>query len=201
MATLYKRWGHDPQKICGVTTLDVVRANKFVHEVTGCPIEKISVPVVGGYSGMGKCESAVPLFSQDPAARGLSHEQKFQLMSRLQDASEEVASAKNGKGVATLSAAYAGGRFGQAVLAGLSGERTTESAFVKTDGKVYQDFEYFATRVTFGPKGVERVHPIGPISDDEQERLDGAAATLREEIDEGVRYADTVAKDNNYRDA
>merc|ERR1719356_1389862 len=196
MAKLYESRGLDPHKICGVTTLDVVRANKFVHEATDCPIEKISVPVVGGFSGMMKSESAVPLFSQDPAARGLSHEQRQQLISRLHDASEEVASAKNGKGVATLSAAYASGRFGQAVLAGLSGERTTETAFVKTDGKVYQDFEYFTTKVTFGPNGVERVHPIGPITDAEKRVLDAAAETLREEIAEGVRYAAKNAKED-----
>jgi len=196
MAKLYELWGLDPRRICGVTTLDVVRANKFVHEATGCPIEKVGVPVVGGFSGMMRSESAVPLFSQDAAARGLSHEQREQLIGRLHDASEEVSAAKNGKGVATLSAAYASGRFGQAVLAGLSGERTTETAFVKTGGDVYQDFEFFATKVTFGPNGVERVHPIGPITDDEKKRLDLVAATLREEIDEGVRYATKNARES-----
>merc|ERR1711871_1863269 len=35
MAKLYEKKGLDPKKIVGVTTLDVVRANKFVSEITG----------------------------------------------------------------------------------------------------------------------------------------------------------------------
>merc|ERR1712217_6741 len=34
MCELYKKAGLDPKKICGVTSLDIVRANKFVHEQT-----------------------------------------------------------------------------------------------------------------------------------------------------------------------
>merc|ERR1719284_1638568 len=34
MAELYKKKGLDPMKIIGITTLDVVRANKFVGEIT-----------------------------------------------------------------------------------------------------------------------------------------------------------------------
>merc|ERR1712203_189983 len=45
MCELYKKKGLDPKKICGVTTLDVVRANKFVHEITGVPVENIDVHV------------------------------------------------------------------------------------------------------------------------------------------------------------
>merc|ERR1712070_1250645 len=35
MAELYKKKGLDPMKIVGVTTLDCVRANKFVGDMTG----------------------------------------------------------------------------------------------------------------------------------------------------------------------
>merc|ERR1712110_166978 len=51
MCELYKKKGLDPKKICGVTSLDIVRANKFVHEITGVPVENIDVPVVGGHAG------------------------------------------------------------------------------------------------------------------------------------------------------
>lgn len=51
----------DPKKLFGVTTLDVVRAETFVAEITG---EKnpanLNIPVIGGHSG----ETIVPLFSQ-----------------------------------------------------------------------------------------------------------------------------------------
>merc|ERR1719361_2105275 len=35
MCELWKKAGLNPNKIVGVTSLDVVRANKFVHEITG----------------------------------------------------------------------------------------------------------------------------------------------------------------------
>merc|ERR1719446_708441 len=71
MCELYKKAGLDPKKLCGVTSLDIVRANKFVHELTGVPVEKIDVPVVGGHAGT----TILPLFSQVPAASSLSEEQ------------------------------------------------------------------------------------------------------------------------------
>ena len=51
----------NPKKLFGVTTLDVVRAETFVAEVTGAksPADT-KIPVIGGHSG----ETIVPLFSQ-----------------------------------------------------------------------------------------------------------------------------------------
>merc|ERR1719420_1761819 len=46
MAELYKKKGLDPKKIIGVTTLDCVRANKFVSEITGEPVDSVNVPVI-----------------------------------------------------------------------------------------------------------------------------------------------------------
>merc|ERR1712056_115415 len=61
MAELYKKKGLDPKKIVGVTTLDCVRANKFVGDMTGKHPRDISVPVIGGHAGT----TILPLFSQD----------------------------------------------------------------------------------------------------------------------------------------
>ena len=33
-----------------ITTLDVVRADKFVHEMTGAPMTDVSVPVIGAWA-------------------------------------------------------------------------------------------------------------------------------------------------------
>merc|ERR1719203_1859461 len=52
MCELYKKAGLDPKKICGVTSLDIVRANKFVHEETAMTLDSIDVPVVGGHAGV-----------------------------------------------------------------------------------------------------------------------------------------------------
>merc|ERR1712160_112642 len=64
MAELYKKKGLDENKIVGVTTLDCVRANKFVAEATGKNPNFINVPVVGGHAGV----TILPLFSQAKAA-------------------------------------------------------------------------------------------------------------------------------------
>merc|ERR1719240_2425838 len=65
MAELYKKKGLDPMKIVGVTTLDCVRANKFVGEITGKNPSFINVPVVGGHAGT----TILPVFSQDKTAK------------------------------------------------------------------------------------------------------------------------------------
>merc|ERR1719272_2656739 len=50
MAELYKAKGLDPKKIVGVTTLDCVRANKFVAEIQGVDPNDVEVPVIGGHA-------------------------------------------------------------------------------------------------------------------------------------------------------
>merc|ERR1712241_549160 len=117
MCELYKGAGLDPKKICGVTSLDIVRANKFVGEITGPGLESIDVPVVGGHAGV----TILPLFSQVPAMNGMSAEKVIAMDKHVQDAGTDVVNAKGGKGSATLSMAYAGAKFGNAVLCGLAG--------------------------------------------------------------------------------
>lgn len=126
MARLYEKAGYDPRKILGITSLDTIRANKFVHEASKVPIEDIQVPVIGGYSGSMSGPSVVPLFSQDRTARRLPDGSLADLMRRVQDAGVEVVDAKKGKGSSTLSMAYAAARLAQAVLSGLAGERRAD---------------------------------------------------------------------------
>lgn len=183
MAKLYEKAGLDPSKIIGITSLDVIRANKFVHEETDAPIERINVPVVGGFSS----PSAVPLFSQDSYASKIPEYRRAELISRIQEAGNEVVEAKKGKGSATLSMAYSAARFAQAVLSGLSGVRTAETAFLKCS--VQPGLDYFASKVTFGPTGVEGVEPLGRLSQTEQSQLKEATILLAEDIQHGLLYA------------
>merc|ERR1711964_833027 len=104
-------------------------------------------------------------------------------------AGTEVVNAKNGKGSATLSMAYAGARLGKAVLAGLTGKQTTECAYVPCDGMDIAETPYFTTKVTFGRNGVELIHPVGPLTQYEQTRLQEATTQLAGEIDTGLQYA------------
>merc|ERR1712160_61842 len=164
MAEMYIKKGLDPLKVVGVTTLDIVRANKFVAEMTGKSVSDISIPVVGGHAG----KTILPLFSQDPIAAQLSEDFIQALDERTQNGGTEVVDAKAGKGSATLSMAYAGARFGGAVLQGLAGTPTTECAYVKSS---VTDLPYFSSRVTFGVNGVQSVAELGAMSAHEEERL------------------------------
>merc|ERR1712113_861376 len=150
MAELYKKKGLDPMKIVGITTLDCVRANKFVAEITGKDPRFIRVPVIGGHAGV----TIMPVFSQDKVANSIAADKIPDLDKHVQDAGTDVVNAKGGKGSATLSMAYAGARLGSAVLRGLSGRRAVECAYVASD---VTDLPYFASKVVFGDKGVSKV--------------------------------------------
>jgi len=180
MAELYKKKGLDPLKIIGITTLDVVRANKFVGEITGKNPNFINVPVIGGHAGT----TILPLFSQDKVAKGIDDDKIPDLDKHVQDAGTDVVNAKGGKGSATLSMAYAGARFGKAVLAGLSGRRRVECAYCKSEG----DLPYFAQKVVLGAKGIMKVLPLGTLNEHETRRLDEVKKQLKEEIDSGLKY-------------
>lgn len=185
MGEFYAKKGLDPLKIVGVTTLDTVRANKFVSEKTGKPVSDIQIPVIGGHAGA----TILPLFSQDPIGKNLDVEEAKALDKRTQDGGTEVVNAKNGKGSATLSMAYAGARFGYAVLNGLGGTPTTECAYVKS---TVTDLAYFSSKVTFGTGGVEKVHDLGQLNDMEKERLEEVKAQLKSEIDTGLKFAESL---------
>ncbi len=97
----------DAQRLFGVTTLDVVRAETFVAEITGArsPAET-TIPVIGGHSG----ETIVPLFSQAKPPVKIPADKMADLVKRVQFGGDEVVKAKDGAGSATLSMAYAGFR-------------------------------------------------------------------------------------------
>merc|ERR1719261_2173116 len=126
MAELYKKKGLDPMKIVGVTTLDCVRANKFVGDMTGKHPKDINIPVIGGHAGV----TIMPVFSQDPISATIDASKIEALDKRTQDAGTEVVNAKNGKGSATLSMAYAGARLASSILSGRAGKPTVECAYV-----------------------------------------------------------------------
>merc|ERR1712038_241769 len=182
---LYKKKGLDPTKIVGVTTLDCVRANKFVANITGQHPSAIEVPVIGGHTGV----TIMPVFSQDKFGATIDAKLIPDLDKKTQDAGTEVVNAKNGKGSATLSMAYAGARLGKAVLAGLAGVDTTECAYVLSD---ISELPYFTSKVVFGKEGVKEVLKVGDLNEYEKNRLAEASAQLKGEIETGLNYA----KDN-----
>merc|ERR1712050_524598 len=148
-----------------------------VQEITGKPAK---IPVIGGHAG----KTILPLFSQDAAGASIDASKIPDLDVRVQDAGTEVVKAKNGKGSATLSMAYAGARLGRAVLSGLAGVPVTECAYVESS--VVGGLPYFASKVVFGKKGVEKVLPIGALSAHEQKRLEELTPILKGEIEDGL---------------
>lgn len=187
VAEVFKRKGvYDARKLFGVTTLDSIRAARFISEVAGTDPTQEHVNVVGGHSGI----TIIPLLSQT-RHRDLTREQRDALVHRIQFGGDEVVKAKNGAGSATLSMAQAGAKFANAVLAGLAGERgVTEAAYVDSPLYKSEGIEFFASPVTLGPEGVEKVHPIGEISSEEQELLAKCNETLKKNIAKGVAFAE-----------
>ena len=53
--------------------------------------------------------------------------------------------------------AYAGSRLGSSILAGLTGRRRVECAYVKSD---VEDMGYFTSKVVFGEGGVKKVRRV-----------------------------------------
>ncbi|EEB06702.1 malate dehydrogenase [Schizosaccharomyces japonicus yFS275] len=173
----------DSRKLIGVTTLDSVRASKFLSQVKGASPETIRVPIVGGHSGA----TIVPLLSQSGVQ--LSEKERDEIVHRIQFGGDEVVKAKAGAGSATLSMAYAGARMTNAVLRGLSGEvGVTECAYVESPLYTDQGVDFFSSRVTLGKEGAEDIHPVGLINDYETGLLETCLQNLKKSIKKGLSF-------------
>ena len=73
---------YNPAKIFGVTTLDIVRANKFISELKGLDPQDVNCPVVGGHAGI----TIMPLISQCTPAVEFPPDELKALTERIQDA-------------------------------------------------------------------------------------------------------------------
>uniref|UniRef100_A0A915NZN7 Malate dehydrogenase, mitochondrial n=1 Tax=Meloidogyne floridensis TaxID=298350 RepID=A0A915NZN7_9BILA len=188
---VYKNNGcYDPKKIFGVTLLDVVRAQTFVSELKNVDVTKTKIPVVGGHSGV----TIVPLLSQCQPKVQLSDGEIKALSERIQEAGTEVVKAKAGAvsldlfngtcGSATLSMALAAEYFVGSLVNALKGQKSVQCAYVRSD--VVQGLDYFAGPVELGPKGVEKILPLGELSSYEKQLVEKAIPDLKKEIAKGT---------------
>lgn len=146
-AVLEKLGVYDPRRVFGVTTLDVVRAARFLGGIAGADPADTRVTVIGGHSGA----TIVPLLSQTEKGKGITGEVYDQLVHRIQFGGDEVVKAKDGAGSATLSMAYAGATFTHALLRGLSGEKgVITPTFVKSPLYEDQGIDFFSSNVELG---------------------------------------------------
>jgi len=163
----------DEKRLFGVTTLDVVRASRFLGQIKDADPKDINVTVVGGHSGV----TIVPLLSQTPLGKDVKGEEYKALVKRIQFGGDEVVQAKAGTGSATLSMGYAGARFANSLIRALNGESgLIEPTFVKSPLYKSEGVEYFASNVELGTEGVKNILPLGELSAEEQELLKAALA-------------------------
>ncbi|KAI9049439.1 hypothetical protein LZ554_006471 [Drepanopeziza brunnea f. sp. 'monogermtubi'] len=183
----------DAKRLFGVTTLDVVRAETFVAEIVGEKNpQNLTIPVVGGHSG----ETIVPLFSQ--LSSKIPEEKLAALVKRVQFGGDEVVAAKDGAGSATLSMAYAGYRFAEAVLKALSGEKgIVTPTFIHLEGVPGGDAiaketgcDFFSVPVELGTSGAEKAqNPLTKLDEKEKVLLKACVEGLKGNIKKGVDFA------------
>lgn len=184
-ATLENAGVLDPAHLFGVTTLDVVRAARFTAGIVGAHPSETPVTVIGGHSG----PTIVPLLSQSSRGRTISGDAYDKLVYRIQFGGDEVVKAKDGAGSATLSMAYAGAKFTNTLLRGLNGEKgVVTPTFVKSPLFADQGIDFFASNVELGVNGVEKIHPIGPLSVEEKKLLDACLPELKKNIEKGKAF-------------
>merc|ERR1711899_135865 len=181
---VFKKAGkYNPAKIFGVTTLDVVRANKFISELKGLDPQDVNCPVVGGHAGI----TIMPLISQCTPSVEFPADQLKALTERIQDAGTEVVKAKAGAGSATLSMAYAAARFTDSLIKAMNGqEGVVECSYVASD---ITESPYFATPLVLGPNGVEKNLGLGTLTAFEQDLLKAAIPELNGSIKKGEQFA------------
>jgi len=185
----------DPTKVFGVTTLDVVRAETFVAEITGeRNPSSATVPVIGGHSG----ETIVPLFSLAKPSFKIDQDALDKLTYRVQFGGDEVVKAKDGLGSATLSMAWAGFRFAEKVLKAVKGEKgIIEPSFVYLPGveggaeiQKLTGCDFFSVPIELGPNGaVKAFNVVKDANEYEQKLLKACYTGLSGNISKGVEFA------------
>ena len=186
---IFKKEGVSTDKIYGVTTLDIVRANEFVAALGDKDPIDVHVPVVGGHAGV----TIIPVLSQ-LVPKGiidhLSADEISTLTERIQNAGTEVVQAKAGGGSATLSMAYAAARFADSVIRAMNGEEVVECAYIPTSNVHGVDVEYFSTPVLFAQDGTVKENlGLGAMNEFENNLVTAAQEQLKGEIAKGVEFA------------
>jgi len=190
----------NPKKLFGVTTLDVVRAQTFVGDITGeKDPRKLTIPVVGGHSG----NTIVPLFSQAKPSINIPSDKLDALVNRVQFGGDEVVKAKDGAGSATLSMAYAGFRFAESLIKAAKGEKgVVEPTFVYLPGveggaaiAKATGCDFFSVPVELGPNGAEKaINILTSANDYEKKLLDEAIKGLKTNIETGINFVKSPPK-------
>lgn len=180
---VYNRRGIDAgNRLFGITLLDSIRASTFIAAALHVSPHLIRIPVVGGHAGT----TIIPLLSQLPLGM-LRLLDIPDITTRIQFAGDEVVSAKEGTGSATLAMAYAASEFTTAVLRAMNGEENViEPAFVRQD---FENCRYFSSLVRLGKNGMEEALPLpSNMSFFEREAIEKAMPVLNKQAQKGVDF-------------
>lgn len=181
---LKARGVYNKNKLFGVTSLDISRANTFVAENQKWKVEDVNVPVIGGHAGT----TILPLLSQVKNAR-FTEADVAALTKRIQFGGDEVVQAKNGTGSATLSMAFAGAHFASRLLLAASGKKgVIECAFVESPIAAKDGCDFFASPVELGPEGVVNILPLPELSASEKAGYQIMIKDLAGQIAKGVAF-------------
>lgn len=173
---------YDPNRIFGVSTLDVVRACAFIGEASNNNPLDVKIPVIGGHSGV----TIIPLLSQVQPSVTFPEAKIKALTERIQEAGTEVVKAKAGAGSATLSMAYAGARFALSLVRALKGDsNVVECSYVRSDVTAAT---YFATPLKLGKNGIEQNLGLPKLNAYEQSLLEAAIPELQKNIKKGEDF-------------
>lgn len=182
---LKRECAYDPKRLFGVTTLDVVRAQTFIGNILCCDPAKVKIPVIGGHAG----HTILPILSQCKPCFTADDKCKESVIKRIQFGGEEVIKAKDGKGSATLSMAFAAARFANTLLMGLAGMKAPiEPAYVESDVTCAK---FFSTPLTYGTTGLANNLGLPEMNTSEKCALDKAIVELNKSIDQGVKYVES----------
>lgn len=85
--------------------------------------------------------------------------------------------------------AFAGARMADSLLRAAQGEKgVIECTFVESPLFKDQGVDFFSSKVTLGPEGVEKIHELGPINEFEEGLLKACIADLTKNIVKGQAF-------------
>lgn len=181
-----KRGVYNARRVMGVTSLDGVRARKFVGEAVGIDPARIHVPVVGGHAAT----TMLPLLSQCVPRFAFTDKEAEFITEKLRQAGTQVVEAKAGGGSATLSMAHAADRFVGECLRAMQGTKdVVDCAYVSSS---VTELPFFTSQVLLGKSGVEAYLPIGPLNTNERKALEAIKEELARSIEKGVAFARSI---------
>lgn len=182
--TLQRAGVYDPRKVFGLMSLDLMRARKVLGEFTGQDPELLDVPVIGGHSG----QTIVPLFSH--SGMNLTREQAEYLTHRVRMGGDDVVKAKQGQGSSSLSMAFAAAEWADSILRALDGETGVVRCSIVESPHFTGKCRFFGSPVEVGRNGVERVLPLPPLNEYEEEQLDRCLPDLEKNIRKGLHFVE-----------